>query len=191
MSNAWTYARQQGKDEWLTPPEIIHALGEFDLDPCAPITRPWPTAKQHFTKEDDGLSCEWFGRVWLNPPYGTQTHRWLKKLAEYGNGIALIFARTETRMFFDYVWPVASALLFIQGRLTFYSSNGVPGAQNSGSPSVLVAYNGSNATALAKSGIKGVYCPRYGTDSATAIYRAVYYEVADGVPPSDPKVETI
>ena len=32
-----------GKDEWLTPPEIIKALGTFDLDPCASTTRSWPT----------------------------------------------------------------------------------------------------------------------------------------------------
>ena len=60
---------KMGKDEWLTPPELIRALGEFDLDPCAPINRPWPTAGGHFTREDDGLTKEWFGRVWLNPPY--------------------------------------------------------------------------------------------------------------------------
>lgn len=32
-------------DEWLTPPHVLKALGEFDLDPCAPITRPWEIAK--------------------------------------------------------------------------------------------------------------------------------------------------
>ena len=38
-----------GKDEWLTPPYVIEALGSFDLDPCSPIKRPWPTAKEHYT----------------------------------------------------------------------------------------------------------------------------------------------
>jgi hypothetical protein len=42
-------------DEWLKPPEILKALGDFDLDPCAPINRPWPMAKNHFTVEHDGL----------------------------------------------------------------------------------------------------------------------------------------
>ena len=61
------------KDEWLTPPEIIDALGgpaSFDLDPCAPVTRPWPTAKEHFTIIDNGLTKPWRGRIWFNPPYG-------------------------------------------------------------------------------------------------------------------------
>ena len=87
-------------DEWLTPPEILKAIGEFDLDPCSPINRPWNTAKKHYTVEDNGLIQEWIGRVFLNPPYGPETGKWLQKLAEHGNGIALIFARTETDMFF-------------------------------------------------------------------------------------------
>lgn len=57
-------------DEWLTPPEIIKALGDygFDLDPCAPVVSPFITARKCFTIEDDGLSKDWFGRVWLNHP---------------------------------------------------------------------------------------------------------------------------
>lgn len=38
-----------GHDEWLTPPEILRALGAFDLDPCAPVVRPWETAAKHYT----------------------------------------------------------------------------------------------------------------------------------------------
>ncbi len=50
-----------GKDEWLTPKSIIDALGEFDLDPCSPVIRPWDTARKHFTVEDNGLLQEWGG----------------------------------------------------------------------------------------------------------------------------------
>ena len=74
------------KNEWLTPPYILRALGRFDLDPCAPVSRPWQTAVNHFTIEDNGLLQNWFGRVWLNPPYGAQTHEWLSKLVNHGNG---------------------------------------------------------------------------------------------------------
>ena len=45
-------------DVWLTPPEILHSLGDFDLDPCASRERPWPTADKHLTIDDDGLSRE-------------------------------------------------------------------------------------------------------------------------------------
>lgn len=89
--------------EWLTPPEILAALGTFDLDPCAPIVRPWDTAGQHYTIEDNGLAQAWEGRVWLNPPFGAQASKWLARLAAHGNGIALIPARTETVMFYESV----------------------------------------------------------------------------------------
>lgn len=56
--------RTSGHDEWLTPPEIIKALGTFDLDPCSPIHRPWPTATNHYTVENDGFNLPWYGRVW-------------------------------------------------------------------------------------------------------------------------------
>ena len=42
------------KSEWLTPPDLLSQLPEFDLDPCSPVRRPWPTAKNHYTIEDDG-----------------------------------------------------------------------------------------------------------------------------------------
>jgi hypothetical protein len=147
------------KDEWLTPPEIIKALGPFDLDPCAPIMRPWDTAKKHYTKEDDGLYLPWEGRVWCNPPYGSETGRWLNKLAEHGNGIALIFARTETKMFFEHVWDKAEGVLFIEGRLFFYNSDGTKAKANAGAPSCLVAYGRKNAECLFNCDIKGHWVP--------------------------------
>jgi hypothetical protein len=145
------------KDEWLTPPYIIKALGPFDLDPCAPIDRPWPTAEEHWTIEHDGLTCGWFGRVWCNPPYGKETGKWLKKMVEHNNGIVLIFARTETKNFFDYIWPHAIAILFIKGRLYFYHVNGKKAKTNSGAPSVLIAYGINNAEILKNSGIEGKF----------------------------------
>ena len=140
-------------DEWLTPPEILKALGEFDLDPCAPVIRPWNMAKNHYT--DLGLMRPGFGRVWCNPPYGLISKEWLKKLADHGNGIALIFARTETEMFFSQVWERADALLFIRGRLSFYYVDGTKAKWTGGAPSVLIAYGKDNVLALSNSGIKG------------------------------------
>lgn len=136
------------KDEWLTPPEIIQTLGPFDLDPCAPINRPWSTATNHYTVLDNGLQQPWEGRVWLNPPYGREAAEWLHKLGEHGNGIALIFARTETEMFFEHVWTKADALLFFKGRLHFHHVTGERAKANAGAPSVLVAYGIDNIRAL-------------------------------------------
>lgn len=136
------------KDEWLTPPHILNRLGGFDLDPCSPINRPWDTAVLHYDIKDDGLSQLWFGRVWCNPPYGLEAAQWLDRMAQHGNGIALIFARTETRMFFDHVWKRADAVCFIEGRLHFHHVDGTRAKANSGAPSCLVAYGKSNVVAL-------------------------------------------
>lgn len=144
-----------GKDEWLTPPDIIKRLGSFDLDPCAPIDRPWPTAKKHFTIEDMGLMQTWSGRVWLNPPYGKATGYWLDKLKLHGNGIALVFGRTDTSYFQEYVFKNADALLFMKGRIKFYHIDGTQSKENAGAPSVLIAYGQNNAKALLESRIPG------------------------------------
>src|SRR5690554_3789850 len=91
-------------DTWLTPPEIIKAVGLFDLDPCAAIGQPWATATTTFTVEDDGLTQPWHGFVWCNPPFGPEAGKWLDRLAQHGNGIGLVPARTETRWFIRAVW---------------------------------------------------------------------------------------
>lgn len=134
---------------WLTPPYIIEALGPFDLDPCAPADgeRPFETAASYWSEEQDGLVQPWHGRVWCNPPYGPGMDKWLAKLAEHGDGMALVFARTETRAFFEGIWDHADALLFFRGRLKFFRPDGSPGA-TAQSPSVLAAYGARNVAAL-------------------------------------------
>ena len=138
---------ENGKEEWLTPPEIIKALGDFDLDPCAPVNRPWEMAKAHMTIHDNGLIKPWHGRVWLNPPYGGETGKWMARAAEYGNVTALIFARTETIQFFESIWPKAKAVCFIKGRLSFYHVTGKKGG-TAGAPSMLVTWDDDNANIL-------------------------------------------
>ncbi len=143
-------------DEYLTPPEIIEALGVFDLDPCSPYERPWDTARVHYNRVQDGLEREWFGRVWLNPPYVRGLGLWLKKMVAHGNGIAFIFARTDTRLFHTYVWGVATAILFLRGRTKFFLAN-EDQMLDAPSPSCLVAYGKDNARALRESGLEGCY----------------------------------
>lgn len=148
----------RGSDEWLTPPDLLAALGDFDLDPCAPSAarRPWDTAAEHYSIEDDGLSKPWAGRVWLNPPYA-QSGKWLAKLADHGHGTALLFARTETATWHEVIWPRATGLLFLRGRINFYGINGQRAAQNAGAPSVLIAYGDTDAAVLAGEPVPGHY----------------------------------
>ena len=143
--------RDNGKEEWLTPPIVVKTFGPFDLDPCSPIKRPWATAEQHYTIEDNGLLKPWYGLVWCNPPYGPKTGDWLARCAEHGNCIALVFARTETAAFQEHVWPKATALFFLKGRLSFYHMDGKQGGP-AGAPSVVIAYGALANTRLLGNG---------------------------------------
>lgn len=134
-------------DEWLTPPEIISSLEAFDLDPCAPVDRPWDTALRHYTKLDEGLSKPWRGRVWLNPPYGRDVFLWLEKLRQHKRGVALIFARTETTGFHKHIWHAADAIFFFKGRLRFHHVDGTRGG-TANAPSCLVSYSASDTESI-------------------------------------------
>jgi phage N-6-adenine-methyltransferase len=143
-------------DEWITPRWILDGLPRFDLDPCASLTQPWPTAAAMLTVADDGLAADWAGTVWCNPPYSA-ADVWMARLAAHGDGMALVFARTETRWWFESVWPAASALLFIAGRVTFHRPDGTTSkaGHNAGGPSVLIAYGATCAGWLRDCTIRG------------------------------------
>lgn len=141
--------------EWLTPPEIIKALGPFDLDPCAAVDQPWPTADRQLTIHDDGLSHAWNGLVWCNPPFGPEAGTWLDRCVEHGNAVALVPARTETRWFVRTVWRAADAVLFLHGRPHFHYPDGTRGRANSGAPICLVAYGAVALDRLQTCGLTG------------------------------------
>lgn len=146
-----------GKNQWLTPPELLAKLGKFDLDPCSPINRPWPTATQHYTIEDDGLKQPWFGRCWVNPPYDTQLIiQFIERCVEHKNAIALTFARTETKLFQELIFKKAHSILFIKGRLSFHHVTGERGG-TAGAPSCLISFDEANSEILKSCGIEGKF----------------------------------
>lgn len=123
---------------WITPKFIIDDLGPFDLDPCACDPQPWPCATQGYTA--DGLSSDWAGCIWLNPPFHRyEVSKWIWKLANHGNGMALVHARTEAE-WFEPIWRHASAIGFLSDRLRFYHPDGRRADMNSGAPAVLAAF---------------------------------------------------
>ncbi len=149
--------------EWLTPRWIFEALDmEFDLDPCSPASGPvpWIPATRHYTRADDGLSKRWEGRVWLNPPYGRNlTGAFLRKLASHRDGVALVFARTETK-WAQAAMRAADAVVFIDHRIGFVRDeptgearkrpNGGPGA---GAGSMLLVYGSRNVDPVLAAGL--------------------------------------
>ena len=130
--------------EWRTPKwlfkELEKEFGKFDLDPATDEDNPLSTPC-YFTKKEDGLKQRWFGKVFLNPPYGREIGKWIKKAYEetkvYGNAdlvVCLIPSRTDTGWWHDYVMK-ADEIRFIRGRLKF------EGAKNSAPfPSAIVIF---------------------------------------------------
>lgn len=135
--------------DWYTPPWIFEKMGvEFDLDPCQPINPiEWIPAKSRYTIENDGLTNDWYGRVWLNPPYGKQTPDWLAKMDAHRNGIALVFARTDCAWFHNYI-AKADAILFMKGRVRFVDGLCATKGSGAGSGSMLVAWGKDNVKVL-------------------------------------------
>lgn len=138
-----------GKADWYTPKYIFDALQtSFDLDPCHPQQRlPWIPVGHIISLPQDGLAADWKGRVWLNPPYGKETPDWLKKMAAHGNGIALVFSRTDTKWFHDAI-ANAHALLFLDKRIRFIDSDTMEQGGSPGCGSVLIAWGADCAEIL-------------------------------------------
>ncbi|MFV0266869.1 MAG: DNA N-6-adenine-methyltransferase [Draconibacterium sp.] len=146
-------------DEWYTPAEIIRSLGEFDLDPATSLEayRLNQSAKHFYTLEEDGLKHPWNGRVWLNPPYSNPlAKRFLEKMAEHNNGIALVFSKIEAKWFHDVVLVHATAVKFLYERTRFFRPDGTKGMQPRNG-SMLVAYGIENAVILMSNTLKGKF----------------------------------
>ena len=155
-----SYQRTTASDEWYTPREIVEALGRFALDPCAPVHPLYQTADRMVNKLQDGLKIEWGGvRVWCNPPYSQPLiTQFVERMAQNNNGILLLFARVDNRLFQDIILPSAAAVLFLRHRIKFLREDGTPGG-SPGCGSVLIAFGRDNAAALRNAGIEGFYIP--------------------------------
>ena len=113
---------------WGTPEPFMSWLKEemnleFALDAAATFQN--KKAPRFFSTIENGLEQEWFGDVWLNPPYGRNLGVWLEKAAqevenENARSVAvLIPARTDTKWFHEIVMERAYLVYFIKGRFKF------------------------------------------------------------------------
>lgn len=146
-------------NEWYTPKEIISPLGQFDLDPstCDAALRLNNSAPYFYSKETNGITNPWFGRVWMNPPYGDGLlPPFMRRMAEHNNGIALIFNKTDTAWFHDLVFNSADSLYFLRKRVKFIDVNGNPGLQPR-TGSILVAYGKNNTEYLRRYPLDGKF----------------------------------
>jgi phage N-6-adenine-methyltransferase len=109
--------------EWYTPQDFFDDLNSefgFELDVCA--TAENAKCPKFFTKGDDGLSREWTGICWMNPPYGREIGKWVKKAYDSSLSgatvVCLVPARTDTKWFQDYCLRYGE-IRFVRGRLKF------------------------------------------------------------------------
>lgn len=129
----------------LAPMSLVWALGPFDLDPATPVGgMPWRTAAKELTEVENGLTTPWNKKdfVWLNPPFGRDVRRWLKKMVKHGNGIVMLPDSTETLWFQDYVCRAKSmrVVLFLRSRIKFFDVHGREKKHALPSGIALVAY---------------------------------------------------
>lgn len=130
-------ANNSGENEWYTPPKYTEAakrvMGGIDLDPASnSVANGFVKADSFYTKEDDGLTKPWYGRVWLNPPYAQPliaqfAEAVVSKFSsgEFEQAVVLVNNATDTK-WLQSMMRVCSALCFPEGRIRFMNPKGDP-----------------------------------------------------------------
>jgi site-specific DNA-methyltransferase (adenine-specific) len=111
-------------NNWATPQIFFEKLNSefnFTLDPCADeINKKCP---KFFTKKENGLIQNWDNEiVFMNPPYGREIGKWIKKASEAKNStvVCLLPSRTDTKYFHNFIYQQPKVeIRFIKGRLKF------------------------------------------------------------------------
>jgi len=133
-----------GENEWYTPAKYIESarkvLGEIDLDPASSEhAQKTVLAQKYFTKETDGLSQKWAGKIWLNPPYSQPLiYQFIEKLITECNQKNIASAIALTHNYTDTAWfhlaeSEASLICFTRGRIRFEDAAGNLAAPTQGS----------------------------------------------------------
>jgi len=139
MKQAMAVLTSSLTNEWYTPYHITdmarEVMGSIDLDPASDIAaQSWIQATRYYDASVDGLSVDWYGNVWLNPPYGrvgrmSSQEYWMNKaIKDFVAGsikAAIVLTKTVPgykwwdNLFIDSKIPVC----ITRGRLAF--ANGV------------------------------------------------------------------
>ena len=131
-------------DDWTTPADLFdqaNGFHDFHLDAAASssnrLCEQWFGLDHPDVNRRDGLTGQWIGRTWVNPPYGRGIYDWVKKAASHDDLVMMLLpSRTDTKWFHEFVLPNAH-LQFIKGRLKFGA-----GIIPAPFPSILVTFNG-------------------------------------------------
>ena len=115
-------------NEWETPFDFFNELNnefEFTLDPCCRTDT--TKCKKFYTIVDNGLNQDWSKDiVFMNPPYGGYTGEWIKKAYEESKKgaivVCLIVSSTDRSYWHEWIFPFASQIRFVRGRIKFGNS---------------------------------------------------------------------
>ena len=147
-------SNNSGENEWYTPEQYIESarivMGSIDLDPASSIiANKRVKANVIFTKDDSGLEKEWFGNIWMNPPYAqpliAQFIEQLTVQKGYNQAIVLVNNGTETQ-WGQMLLKISNAVCFHAGRIKFIDPNGIPGAAPL--QGQMICYIGKNSIAF-------------------------------------------
>ena len=142
-------ANNSTDNEWYTPDIYIQSarevLGTIDLDPASnDFANETVNAKTYYTEESNGLEQDWFGNIWMNPPYQTALlQKFAEKLtaSDFQQAIVLVNNATETAWFKTLI-SKADAIIFPTGRIKFRKRDGEKGVPLQGQAFI---YYGNNA----------------------------------------------
>lgn len=132
-------------DDWETPDYLYNqALLNYNvkptLDVCATVLN--RKCLDYFDRNQNGLLQEWNQDFFMNPPYsevGLWVEKAYKEHLKYNvTGIALIFSKTDTKFWHDYIEQKAD-VYFIKGRIKF-CKDGIPGKHPAPYPSCWVVW---------------------------------------------------
>lgn len=145
MNNGLMFSSK--KEDWETPQAFFDEVDEeFNFQWDLAANKKNTKCEQYIDKSDDSLTVDWSklqGNLWLNPPYGRDLKKWVKKAAETQLDdqflVMLIPARTDTSYWHDYIFGKAE-IKFLRGRLKFEIDGNAKDAAPF--PSALVVYGG-------------------------------------------------
>lgn len=141
-------------NEWYTPKYIFDALEcHFDQDVATPFDLEFVNVPTYRWISEDSLDRDWWGFVWMNPPFGNQREKllWIQKFINHGNGIALFPDRTSAP-WWQHFAKSADAVLFVDGKIKFIRPDGSKG-ESPGNGTTLFAI-GTNGVAALKNAEK-------------------------------------
>lgn len=136
------------KQDWETPQDLFNELNkEFNFEIDVAATRENSKCKMFFTENDNALVKNWsdYGNVFCNPPYDSKLqNEFIKKAYEESlkNKVVIVLlipARTDTKRWHKYIFPYASDIRFLEGRLKF-ETQGIPHENSAPFPSAIVVF---------------------------------------------------